>query len=197
MCPPFTVHHCHYSRLFVYLRPQGGQFSSRVADIRENIPVVASTAASLTGQPTGAPTLRPTDRPTQHPTTLPTTSEPTTSEPTTSEPTTSEPSTSPSAARGRLIPIQVPTAVSALDAASLDITVGWDADLDVGPVELVPRFAYLHPLAYLHLLDDASLVRASGENVMLQEPIHLNSSRGVTAITLSFIQSRVPMTPGV
>ena len=116
---PFTVHPCHYSRLFVYLRPQGGQFSSRVADIKENIPVVASTAASLTGQPTGAPTLRPTDRPTQHPTTLLPTSEPTTSAPTsqpTTEPTrhpTLSPSDSPSG-----VPTSRPTSEPTYSAPS-------------------------------------------------------------------------------
>ena len=150
----------------------------------------SGSSAAVT-QTTPTTTLTTTLTITPSTTSVTTSSAPTSSAPTTSEPTTSEPSTSPSAARGRLIPIQVPTAVSALDAASLDITVGWDVDLDVGPVELVPRFAYLRPL------DDASLVRASGENVMLQEPIHLNGSSGVTTITLNFMQSRVPMPPGI
>ena len=136
-------------------------------------------------------------------TTTPSTTSVTTSAPASSAPTTSEPSTSPSAARGRLVTIQVPTAVSALDAASLDITVGWDADLDVGPVELVPRFALIPGLgALLRTYDDGSegrlsLPRANQGNVVWQAPIHLNSSSGVTTITLTFKRSKLPLVPGV
>ena len=109
---------------------------------------------------------------------------------------TTMPSASPSAARpqGTLTPIRLPMAVSALDITSFAIVIGWDTDLDVGPVELVPRFAMLR--AY----DDGSeggLPRVSQGNVIWQSPIHLNTSSGVTTITITIKPSKLPLVPGV
>ena len=173
--------------------------TSSTVDPPSESPISPEALAPTTLEPTtSVPTSMPaTSEPTPAPSQAPATSRPTTAAPTTSNPTTSEPtseplpSPSPSAARGWLTSIQLPTAVSALDAVSFDITVGWDVAPEVGPIEIVPRFAFLRPL------DDSGLVRASGQNVMRQSPIHLNGPSGVTTITLNFIQSRVPMPPGV
>ena len=108
---------------------------------------------------------------------------------TTLPPSSSMPSASPSVA-ARLTLIAVPTAVSALDAPSFDVTFSWDADRDeIGPVEVVPR------VAMIRAFDNES--RVSQGNVVWQSPFLLDSPSGVTTITLTFKPTLRPLPPGV
>ena len=151
-------------------------------------PTTPTTTLTTTATTTLTTTAGPTRGPIQAPTTTPTTTLRTTGTagPTRDPmaPTTSE----PTLPLNRLAAIRIPAAVSALDATSFEITIGWNAALEVGPVEFVPRFAPLYPF------DDGSSERASAENVVYQRPVLLDNSSDVTTITLTFIARRpVPL----
>ena len=83
-------------------------------------------------------------------------------------------------------------AVSAIDAANFDVTVYWDADFEVGPVELVPRFSMKSAID-----EGSDDVRVTNRNVVWQQPIQLDGSSGTAAVTMRFQVALLPMPAGV
>lgn len=84
-------------------------------------------------------------------------------------------------------------AVSAIDAPPFNVTIYWDADFEVGPVELVPRFSIREAIGN----DGEGTHRVTNRNVMWQSPIRLEGSSGITEVTMRIQAALLPMPAGV
>ena len=86
-------------------------------------------------------------------------------------------------------------AVSAIDSPSFNVTIYWDADFEVGPVELVPRFSMREAIENDGAVSPAYSL--SNRNVVWQQPIQLDGSSGITKVTMRIKVALLPMSAGV
>ena len=157
----------------------------------DQCPLSCGFGGCPTSAPSAMPTPAPIDLPTTSPSSAPTSSAPTTAapspSPTTALPTTAAPTQHPTVPLGRLTLVHAPAAVSTYDALWFDITIDFSAELEVGPVELVPKFS---------LREAFSEARATNGNVLFGTPVPLDGTSGRLVIPMRFDWDLFPLPPG-